>query len=210
MILRRIAALLLGTALIIILAACASKQEEKPSESEAATEESSSDETTETVEEKADVLVIYFSATGNTEGVAQQIAEITEADIYRILPAVPYTEEDLDYSDSETRATREQNDPDARPEIGSDDISLNGYKTVFLGYPIWWGQEPRIMDTFVEKYDFDGITVIPFCTSGSSGIGQTGSNLASLAQSGNWLEGRRFGAGAGMEEITEWINELNN
>ena len=92
--------------------------------------------------------------------------------------------------------------------IGSESISLDGYSTIYIGYPIWWGEEPRIMDTFVESYNFDGVTMIPFCTSSSSGIGMSGKNLADNAQSGQWLDGNRFGAGASEEEIASWINGL--
>ena len=148
---------------------------------------------------------MYFSATGTTKGVAEKIASITGADIYEIKAAQEYTSEDLDWNDSDSRTTHEQNDPSARPEIGSDPVSLEGYTTIYIGYPIWWGEEPRIMDTFVESYDFDGITMIPFCTSGSSGIGRSGQNLADNAGSGNWLEGARFGGGASEDELSTWI-----
>ena len=111
-------------------------------------------------------------------------------------------------SNADSRTTHEQNDPSARPEIGSDKLSLEGYTTIYIGYPIWWGQEPRIMDTFVESYDFDGITMIPFCTSGSSDIGQSGQNLADNAGSGSWLEGKRFAGGASEDEIRTWIDGL--
>lgn len=123
-------------------------------------------------ESGSDVLVAYFSATGTTKGVAERIASVTNADIYEITAAEPYTADDLNYNDSNSRSTKEQNDKSIRPEIGSEDISLAGYTTVYLGFPIWWGEEPRILDTFVEKYDFDGITVIPFCTSGGSKTGR--------------------------------------
>ena len=140
----------------------------------------------------SDVLVAYFSATGTTKGVAERIAAVTGGDLYEILAAEPYTEDDPNYNDSSTRATQEQNDKNVRPEIGSEDITLEGYTTVYLGFPIWWGEEPRILDTFVEKYSFEGITVIPFCTSGGSGIGRSGSNMEALAESGTWLDGERF------------------
>ena len=130
------------------------------------------------------------------------------ADIYEIKAAQEYTDADLDWNDSDSRTTHEQNDPDARPEIGSDPVSLDGYTTIYIGYPIWWGEEPRIMDTFVENYDFDGITMIPFCTSSSSGIGRSGQNLADNAGSGNWLEGARFGGGASEDELKSWIEGL--
>ena len=156
----------------------------------------------------SDVLVAYFSATGTTEGVAERIASVTGADVYEILAAQPYTEADLNYNDNSSRSTTEQNDKSVRPEIGSEDISLEGYTTIYLGFPIWWGEEPRILDTFVEKYNFDGITVIPFCTSGSSGIGRSGSNMEELAGSGTWLEGERFSGGVSEDELKSWIEGL--
>ena len=158
--------------------------------------------------EKTDVLVVYFSATGTTKGVAEMIASITGADLYEIKAAKPYSSDDLNYNNSASRATKEQNDKKVRPEIGSEDLSLEGYKTVYLGFPIWWGEEPRIMDTFVESHSFDGITMIPFCTSSSSGIGRSGQNLADNAGSGTWLEGKRFGGGASEDEIRSWIEGL--
>ena len=156
----------------------------------------------------SDVLVVYFSATGTTEGVAERIASVTDADLYEIEAAQEYTSEDLDYNNSESRTTIEQNDPDVRPEIGSHTVSIEDYKTVYIGYPIWWGEEPRIMDTFVESYDFEGITVIPFCTSGGSGIGMSGKNLEANAGSGTWLEGERFDGDVSEEELQDWINGL--
>ena len=156
----------------------------------------------------SDTLVVYFSATGNTKGVAEKIASITGADIYEIKAAQEYKDADLDWNDKDSRTTHEQNDASFRPEIGSDPVSLEGYKTIYIGYPIWWGEEPRIMDTFVESYDFDGITMIPFCTSSSSGIGRSGENLADNAGSGNWQEGARFSGGASEEELKSWIEGL--
>ena len=158
--------------------------------------------------EHSDVLVAYFSATGTTKGVAEKIASITGGDIYEILAAQPYTSDDLNYNDGSTRATKEQNDKNVRPEIGSEDISLEGYATVYLGFPIWWGEEPRILDTFVEKYSFEGITVIPFCTSGSSSIGSSGANMEALAGSGTWMEGKRFGGSVSEEDLQSWIDSL--
>ena len=152
------------------------------------------------------ILVVYFSATGTTRGVAERIAALSGADLAEIVPAQPYTSEDLNYSDRTTRASAEQNDPDARPEIAAD-VPLDGYTTVYLGYPIWWGQAPRIMSTFAESHDFTGITVIPFCTSGSSGIGRSGQTLAGQAGSGVWLEGRRFASDVREETLREWIEE---
>ena len=156
----------------------------------------------------SDTLVVYFSATGNTRGVAEKIAAVTGADIYEIKAAQEYTDADLDWNDSDSRTTHEQNDASFRPEIGSDPVSLEGYTTIYIGYPIWWGEEPRIMDTFVESYDFSGITMIPFCTSGGSGIGMSGKNLESNAGSGKWLEGDRLNGSASEEELKAWIDGL--
>ena len=112
------------------------------------------------------------------------------------------------YNDRNSRSTKEQNDKNVRPAIGSEDISLEGYTTVYLGFPIWWGEEPRIMDTFVEKYSLEGITIIPFCTSSSSGIGRSGSNMEALAGTGTWLKGKRFGGNVSEEELQSWIDGI--
>lgn len=162
----------------------------------------------EDVQNHSDVLVAYFSATGTTKGVAERIAAVTGGDLYEILAAEPYTDDDLNYNDRSSRSTSEQNDKNARPEIGSEDISLEGYTTIYLGFPIWWGEEPRILDTFVEKYSFEGITVIPFCTSGGSGIGRSGPNMEALAGSGTWLEGKRFSGNVSEADLQSWIEGL--
>ncbi len=156
----------------------------------------------------SDALVVYFSCTGTTKGVAEKLAKVTGADLYEIVPAVPYTDEDLNYSDRNTRATSEQDHPDTRPEIGGEDIDLAGYNTVYIGYPIWWGEEPRILCTFVEAHDFTGMTVIPFCTSGGSGIGRSGRDLAELAGTGTWLDGARHSGSISEDELLAWVNGL--
>ena len=185
-------------------------------ETSAATEEAqgpaeatgSEEPKTDNASEGKSVLVVYFSATGTTKDVAEKIAAITDADLYEIKAAQEYTEADLDWHDDNSRTTKEQDDKSVRPEIGSDPVTLDGYTTIYIGYPIWWGEEPRIMDTFVESCSFDGVTMIPFCTSSSSGIGRSGTNLAKNAGSGNWLDGQRFGAGASESEIQSWIDGL--
>ena len=153
-------------------------------------------------------LVVYFSATGTTRGVAEKIAALTDSELVEIVPAQPYTTEDLNYNDRTTRATVEQNTPDVRPEIANE-ISLEGYTTVYLGYPIWWGQAPRILSTFVEGHDFTGITVIPFCTSGGSGAGRTGETLGEQAGSGTFLSSTRFSAGVSESDLQKWIESKN-
>jgi len=203
----------------LTLASCGSSTKDESADSPKAEEQTPAEEPAEQTEETASVteettdeekvLVAYFSATGTTKGVAEKIASVTGADLYEIQPAEPYTEADLNYNDSSTRATVEQNEKNARPEIGSEDVSMQDYTTVYLGFPIWWGEEPRILDTFVEKYSFEGITVIPFCTSGSSPIGRSGSNMEALAGSGTWLEGRRFSGDVSEEDLKSWIESLN-
>ena len=148
-------------------------------------------------------LVVCFSCTGNTRSAAKAVAEAIGGTLYEITPAQPYTNADLNYNDSKSRTTAEQNDKSARPEISGTIENWEQYDTVFLGYPIWWGEEPRILDTFAESYDFTGKTVIPFCTSAASGIGQSGSNLAALALgNGTWLEGKRLDADASAKDIS--------
>ena len=155
-----------------------------------------------------EVLVVYFSATGTTKGVAERIAKITDADIYEIVPAEPYSDADLNWNDKNSRTTHEQNDKSSRPEIAGDKISLEGYTTIYIGFPIWWGEEPRIMDTFAESYDFTGITLIPFCTSGGSGIGRSGPNMEALAGTGTWLAGARHNGNISESDLQSWIDGL--
>ena len=155
------------------------------------------------------ILVAYFSATGTTKGVAEKLANGLKADSYEITPKEPYTDADLDYSDNNSRSTIEMNDPDARPEIADSVDNMDQYEVVFIGYPIWWGDAPRVVSTFMESYDFSGKTIVPFCTSGGSGIGSSASNLAKLTENANWLEGRRFSGNASKTEISNWILELS-
>ena len=154
------------------------------------------------------VLVAYFSATGNTRAVAEKIAALTGGDLYEIVPAQPYTSEDLDWRNSQSRSSQEMDDPDARPEIAGSPVEMDGYGTLYLGYPIWHGQAPRILSTFVESYDLEGVRVIPFCTSGSSGIGSSADSLAEQAGGGAWLEGWRFDSGVPDSELQAWIDGL--
>lgn len=155
-----------------------------------------------------DTLVIYFSRTGNTEKIAEYLIDITNADSYVIEAAVPYSDADIKYQDDNCRANKEQNDKSVRPQIANPITSIDSYDTIFLGYPIWWGQEPRIIDTFLESYDFSDKTVIPFCTSASSGIATSEKNIKALVPIGNQLEGRRFSSGATKEDVKAWYDTL--
>lgn len=155
------------------------------------------------------VLVVYFSATNTTEGIAKKLAEGLGADIYEIVPEEPYTAADLNYNDKNSRATAEMNDPDARPAIAGSVDDMAQYDVIFLGYPIWWGQAPRIINTFIECYDFSGKTIVPFCTSGSSGFGDSDSSLKSTADNAKWVSGKRFNGGESVGELTEWVDGLD-
>ncbi|OUN88640.1 flavodoxin [[Collinsella] massiliensis] len=154
------------------------------------------------------VLVAYFSATGNTAGVAAELADHLGADVFAITPAEPYTADDLDYNDSGSRTSIERAE-DARPELAQvAPDAFEAYGTVFVGYPIWWGDAAWPVKTFVEGNDFSGKTVVPFCTSASSGIGGSGDELAGLAGTGTWIDGERFVAGASADEVASWADGL--
>lgn len=183
---KRIIILLLTAVLTLSLSACAGGSGQAGANSIDLSQSSTNETPTDVSSPKCDpdknsdnckILVAYFSATGNTESVAQKLAEGLGADIYEIVPEIPYTDADLNYGDSSTRATMEQNDPTARPAISGSVESIEKYDIVFIGYPIWWGEAPRIMNTFIESYDFSGKTLVPFCTSGSSSFGNSDSAL---------------------------------
>lgn len=183
---------------LLLLASCSSSASSRVSQS------SGNDSKTVNPGE-SNVLVAYFSVTSNTKKIANYAKEYLESDIFEIVPTLPYTSSDIDYN-SDCRANREQNDPSARPEIkyAIDDISH--YDTIVLGYPIWWGQAPKILYSFLESYDFADKTIIPFCTSGSSPIGTSATNLSKSAPKANWKEGKRFAASANKEEIGSWLD----
>ena len=208
--------LLLALTMALSLAACGAgntsgPQESQPggavSETPAPAEPDAAPETPEEGDAPS-TLVAYFSATGNTEGVAELLQTALDADLYEIVPEVAYTSEDLNYSSDDCRANREQNDPDARPAIDGSVENMDSYDVIFLGYPIWWGEAPKIISTFLESYDFTGKTIVPFCTSGSSGIGSSAEHLAGLAGSSTWLEGACFAPGASQEEVAAWVDGL--
>lgn len=160
-------------------------------------------------ESNAKILVAYFSATGTTKTLAEYAADAMAADLYEIIPEEPYTDEDLDYGNDQSRSSLEMNDPDARPSISGSVENMEQYDIIFLGYPIWWGDSPRIIASFVESYDFSGKTIVPFCTSGGSGIGSSAKNLHGLAASDvTWLDGERLKSGSSRDDIVNWIGGL--
>lgn len=200
---RKVTGVLLSLVLLFALAGC--------SDTAAANELRSGPSPSETQQEETmgnTILVAYFSATGTTEQVAQQAAEILGADLYEIVPEEPYTEADLAYYTG-GRADQEQDDPNARPAINGSVEDMSQYDTVLLGYPIWHGQAPRIISTFLESSDFAGKTIIPFCTSHSSGVGSSADNLHDLCpDTVTWIEGTRFVSGASGKEIVNWLQNI--
>lgn len=177
--------------------------EEKTSE-EASTEEVSAEGT------EGKTLVVYFSATGNTERVAEMIAEATGSDLFELEPADPYTDEDLNYNDDNSRVSQEHADESLRNVelVAATVEGFDEYENIFVGYPVWWGIAAWPVNTFIEANDFTGKTVIPFCTSASSGLGESGELLAELAGTGEWLEGMRFRSGASEEDVVAWVESL--
>lgn len=154
-------------------------------------------------------LVVWFSCTNTTKGIADRIIEATGAATWRIEPETAYTSEDLNYNNSSSRANREQNDPSARPAIKGKCEHLADYDVVFLGYPIWWGKAPKVIFTFLESHNLAGKTIIPFCTSHSSGIGSSDTELHRLAAGAEWKQGRRFGGNESKETIKKWIESMD-
>ena len=151
-------------------------------------------------------LVAYFSASGVTAKLAERLAEGIDADLFEIKPEKPYTKADLNWHDSKSRSSLEMNDRSCRPAIGSKVDNMGQYEVVFVGFPVWWYREPSIIDTFMEQYDFSGKTVIPFATSGMSGIGDSGSNMQALAQGAKVEKGKRFPTRTSSKELAEWAS----
>lgn len=222
---KKLTALLLSVVLVLSLAACGSAN--KPASSttqpetsapteQPATEPSESSSTApaesepETQPETGKTLVVYYSASGNTERVAKDIAEAAGADLFEIVPTEVYTSEDLNWTNPDSRVSREHDDESLRDVslITTEVPDWDSYDTVFIGYPIWWGIAAWPVDTFVKNNDFTGKTVIPFATSSSSGMGQSGSLLADMAGTGEWQEGQRFSSGVSSDDVQSWVNGL--
>ena len=165
----------------------------------------------ETTAESGNVLVAYYSATGNTENIANYIAQATGGDLFEITPAEPYTSDDLNWSDENSRVSREYADESLRDvELTTTEVeNWDSYDTVFIGYPIWWGIAAWPVDGFVEANDCTGKTGIPFCTSSSSGLGESGDLLAELAGTGDWQEGQRFRSSTDESDVADWVSSLN-
>ena len=217
---KKLTALLLSVVLVLSLAACGSANKPASSttqpETSAPTEQPESSSTSpaesepETQPKTGKTLVVYYSASGNTERVAKDIAEAAGADLFEIVPTEVYTSEDLNWTNSDSRVSREHDDESLRdvPLTTTEVPDWNSYDTVFIGYPIWWGIAAWPVDTFVKNNDFTGKTVIPFATSSSSGMGQSGSLLANMAGTGEWQGGQRFSSGVSGDDVQSWVNGL--
>lgn len=153
------------------------------------------------------VLVAYFSASGVTAKLAKRLADGINADLYEIKPETPYTSADLDWRDKSSRSSVEMDDRSSRPQIADEVQDMAQYDVVFVGFPVWWYREPSIIDTFIENYDFSGKTVIPFATSGSSGIGDSGKNMQALAPGAKFMTGKRFNASESEDALKQWASE---
>ena len=209
---KKLTALLLSLALVLALTACGSTTPEAPKdETQTPAETPTQTPTAPEEPQTGKTLVVYYSASGHTRQVAQTIAEAAGADLFEVVPAEVYTSDDLNWNVADSRVNREHEDESLRdvPLTGTAVENWDSYDTVFIGYPIWWGIAAWPVDGFVKANDFTGKTVIPFATSTSSGMGQSGTLLAELAGTGDWQEGHRFASGASAEEVQTWVNGLN-
>ena len=222
---KKLTALLLSVVLVLSLAACGSANNPASSTTQPETSAPTEQPTTgpsersstataesepETQPETGKTLVVYYSASGNTERVAKDIAEAAGADLFEIVPTEVYTSDDLDWTNPDSRVSREHDDESLRdvPLTTTEVPDWDSYDIVFIGYPIWWGIAAWPVDTFVKNNDFTGKTVIPFATSSSSSMGQSGSLLADMAGTGEWQEGQRFSSGVSSDDVQSWVNGL--
>ena len=217
---QKLGSLLLAVLMILSLAACGNKTNNTPAQipSDDTPSESTPAQTPDdTANGEADnttsggkVLVVYYSASGNTKRVAEDIAETAGGDLFEITPTEPYTSDDLNWTNSDSRVSREHDDESLRdvPLTTTKVENWDDYDTVFIGYPIWWGIAAWPVDTFVKNNDFTGKTVIPFATSSSSGMGQSGTLLSEMAGTGDWQDGQRFSSGASQSDVADWVSGL--
>ncbi len=194
--------ILTGIMTLSLLVGCQPKNEDTPKESQP--------QSTKTSNTLGKVLIVYYSATGSTENVANAIAKKTNGQLFKIEPKQPYTDEDLDWTNENSRVTKEhENENERNVELISTTVdNWNTYDTIFIGYPIWWGIAAWPINNFVKNNDFTGKKVIPFCTSASSNLGESGKLLSQMTNNGDWQEGKRFSSGDESSEIEEWINQL--
>ena len=217
---QKFGSLLLAALMILSLTACGSKTNNTPAQTpsndtpaESTPSETPDDATagdSDSTTSGGKVLVVYYSASGNTKRVAEDIAETAGGDLFEITPTEPYTSDDLNWTNSDSRVSREHDDESLRdvPLTTTEVENWDDYDTVFIGYPIWWGIAAWPLDNFVKENDFTGKTVIPFCTAATSGIGDSGNLLEEMTGTGDWKEGKRFHGGASESDISSWIDSL--
>ena len=215
---KKLTSILLALVLVFSFAACSNNSDNSASTANSTTSVPTGTQSTdESSDNNADrssnskILVVYYSATGSTKAVAETIADTTGADLFEITPVDPYTSDDLNWTDDNSRVSIEHNDESKRdvPLTKTTPDNWTDYDTVFIGYPIWWGIAAWPVNNFVKGNDFSGKTVIPFCTSTSSGLGQSGDLLADMAGTGNWQDGERFSSGASSSKVESWVNGLD-
>lgn len=209
--------ILAGVTAISLMSGCgstnqnssSSNNDNKNANNTAESDSNVADDTT-AADSNGKTLVVYYSATGNTKNVAETIAQVTGGDLFEIEPKEPYTDDDLDWTNDDSRVSREHEDESSRDvELTSTEVpDWDSYDTVYIGYPIWWGIAAWPVDSFVKANDFTGKTVVTFCTAASSGIGQSGDLLEEMAGTGNWISGERFRSGATEDDIRAWIDGL--
>ena len=217
---QKLGSLLLAVLMILSLAACSNKTNNTPAQTpsdDTPSESTPAQTPDDTANGEADnttsggkVLVVYYSASGNTKRVAEDIAEAAGGDLFEIVPTEVYTSDDLNWTNSDSRVSREHDDESLRdvPLTTNEVENWDDYDTVFIGYPIWWGIAAWPVDTFVKNNDFTGKTVIPFATSSSSGMGQSGTLLSEMAGTGDWQDGQRFSSGASQSDVADWVSGL--
>ena len=206
---KKLLSLLLAAAMLLTLAACGTTNTDNSAADEPkndAVDQVPADDAPESTGGK--VLVAYFSATGHTKAIAEFLQTALDADLYEIVPQEPYTSDDLDYNTDGCRANREQNGDAARLAISGSVEDMAGYDVVFIGYPIWWGQAPKIVDTFLESYDLSGKTIVPFCTSGGSGMGGEDILKAACSKETKWLPGKRLSSRESAASVQKWVESL--
>lgn len=195
---------MLSLLLVFSLVACSSNKKSDP-------EPTASSSETQTTQTEQNALIVYYSATGNTENIAGYIADITGGDLFELEPVEPYSNDDLNWNDENSRVVSEYENEEGRDvELVSTSVDdWESYDVVYIGYPIWWGIAAWPVNGFIKANDFEGKTVIPFCTSSSSGLGESGKLLEEMAGSGNWLEGERFTSSSSESEVETWISGLD-
>lgn len=217
---KRLLSILLAAVMLLALTACGNTNQQEPVDSPpnqepenipATQPQEQTEQETEPDTNGGSVLIVYYSATGSTEAVAGYIADTLGADTFVITPVETYTSDDLNWRDTNSRVSHEHDDPSLRTmELAATAVdNWDAYDTVFIGYPIWWGIAAWPVDNFIAANDFTGKTVIPFCTSSSSGLGESGELLAEMAGTGTWLEGKRFRSSVAEADVVEWVNGLN-